>query len=111
MPAGAQPETSRAALPQRRPSAEPVLPLFAYGLLLLEAAFLTWLYATHEMKPGETLGHAIGWGGTASMAGMHVYSIRKRVRALANLGRLKSWLQFHIFLGLQGAMMVTFHSL
>jgi hypothetical protein len=111
MPAGAQPERSRAAPLERRPRAEPVLPAFAYGLLLLEAALLTWLYATHDVPPGDALGHAIGWGGTGSMAAMHVYSVRKRVRALANLGRLRSWLQLHIFLGLQGAMMVTFHSL
>jgi hypothetical protein len=110
MAVGAQPETSRAALVER-PSAEPVLPPFAYGLLLLEAVALTWLYATHDVAPGDLVGHAIGWGGTGSMAAMHVYSFRKRVRALAGLGRLKSWLQLHIFLGLQGAMMVTFHSL
>jgi hypothetical protein len=110
MPAGAQAETSRVVL-ERRASAEPVLPGFAYVLLLVEAAFLTWLYATHEVRPGDLVGHAIGWGGTGSMAAMHVYSVRKRIRALAGLGRLRSWLQLHIFLGLQGAMMVTFHSL
>jgi hypothetical protein len=111
MAAGAQAETSRASLQERRASADPVLPGFAYGLLFLEAAVLTWLYATHDVAPGDLVGHAIGWGGTGSMIAMHVYSIRKRVRALGNLGRLRSWLQLHIFLGLQGAMMVTFHSL
>src|SRR5688572_30518482 len=42
---------------------------------------------------------------------MHVYSLRRRVRAMARWGRIRSWLEVHIFLGLQGAMLVTFHSL
>src|SRR5205823_145201 len=47
---------------------------------------------------------------TGSMVLMHVYSIRKRVRALAQFGRLSAWLKLHIFLGLQGALLVCFHS-
>jgi hypothetical protein len=111
MPAGAQPQTSRATTREQRPAAEPVLPWIAYFILLAEAALLTWFYGTHEVSPADPIGHAIGWVGTGSMVAMHVYSIRRRVRALRSWGRLSSWLHLHIFLGLQGALLVTFHSL
>ena len=45
------------------------------------------------------------------MVMMHVYSLRKRVKALRDLGSLRHWLQFHIFMGLQGALLVTYHCL
>jgi hypothetical protein len=88
-----------------------VLPRIGYAALLVEAAALTGYYATHEVPPGDGVGYAIGWTGTASMLLMHVYSLRKRLPALASWGRLSAWLHLHIFLGLQGALLVSFHSL
>jgi hypothetical protein len=96
---------------QPKPVADGVLPTAAYVVLVAEAAALTWFYATHEVAPGDPIGHSIGWAGSASMVAMHVYSLRKRVRALSSWGRLGAWLQLHIFLGLQGALLVSFHSL
>jgi hypothetical protein len=87
-----------------------VLPTVGYVVLLAEAAALTAFWATHEVRAADPIGHGIGWAGTGSMLLMHVYSIRKRVRALQHLGRLSSWLKLHIFLGLQGALLVCFHS-
>ncbi len=81
-----------------------------YVVLLGEAGALLWLYWSREVPAGGMLGHSIGWVGTGSMCLMHVYSIRRRVRALHGWGRLSTWLHVHIFLGLQGAMLVTFHS-
>ena len=99
--------------PVIRPPMEAVLPRFAYGLLLAELATLVFVEHHHgaQMQPSHALGMAIGWVGTASMILMHVYSIRRRVRALSRWGKLSRWLQLHIFLGLQGALLVTFHSL
>jgi hypothetical protein len=93
-----------------KPPVEVVLPLAYYLILVAEAAGLSYLYATHDVTAGGTPGHLIGWVGTASMLLMHVYSIRRRVRALSHWGKLSTWLHVHIFLGLQGAMLVTFHS-
>jgi hypothetical protein len=94
-----------------RPPSEVVLPTAYAAILVVEALGLAWLYATREVRAGGPLGHLIGWIGTGSMIAMHVYSLRRRVRALASWGRLSTWLHVHIFLGLQGALLVTFHSM
>jgi hypothetical protein len=88
-----------------------VLPTPFYAVLVLELIALLVIYRDGEITASSPLGHGIGWAGTASMLLMHVYSIRRRVRALARWGKLRQWLQFHIFMGLQGAMLVTFHSI
>jgi hypothetical protein len=89
---------------------EVVLPTVYYVLLLVEAAGLTYYWLTFEVSAGDRIGHTIGWAGTLSMCLMHVYSLRKRIRAFSSWGRLSTWLHVHIFLGLQGAMFVCFHS-
>jgi hypothetical protein len=98
-----------------KPPAEVVLPAPLYAVLALELIALIVVYRflgrDREVAAGSSLGHAIGWAGTGSMLIMHVYSVRRRVRAFAHLGKLRHWLQFHIFMGLQGALLVTFHSL
>ena len=63
------------------------------------------------LKPGGMLGHGYGIIGTLMMiVGVFGYMIRKRVKALYRLGRLKYWLEFHIFLCTLGPMLVIFHS-
>lgn len=94
-----------------RPRREPVLPPALYAILVAEAIGCAWLYAARDVRASDPIGHAAGWIGTASMLLMQLYSVRRRVRALARFGRLSRWLQGHIFLGLQGAILVTFHSL
>jgi hypothetical protein len=93
-----------------KPPVEVVLPTMYYVVLIAEAAALVWLYRVREISAGGAIGHTIGWVGTGSMCLMHVYSIRRRVRALRSWGRLSTWLHVHIFLGLQGALLVCFHS-
>jgi hypothetical protein len=94
-----------------KPPAEVVLPAPLYAVLVLELIALVVIYRDHEISASSPLGHGIGWAGTASMLLMHVYSLRRRVRAFSRWGKLRSWLQFHIFMGLQGALLVTFHSI
>src|SRR5580704_1615979 len=87
-----------------------VLPLPYYLILVAEVLALTWLHFTHHEESGaDRIGYALGWTGTISMCVMHVYSIRRRVRALSRLGPLRAWLHFHIFMGLQGALLVVYH--
>lgn len=90
---------------------EVVLAAPLYALLIAEVIGLAWLYATQSVSASSTLGRSIGWIGIASMLAMHVYSVRRRVGALRGWGPLRVWLQLHIFLGLQGALFVLFHSL
>jgi hypothetical protein len=62
------------------------------------------------LKPGGTRGHLFGVIGSSLMVVMLVYSVRKRARFLRNAGRLRSWLDFHIFCGIIGPLLVILHS-
>jgi hypothetical protein len=57
------------------------------------------------------VGHGYGVLGSAMMLmGVAMYSIRKRVGALAKLGKLRTWLQIHIFLCTLGPFLILLHS-
>jgi hypothetical protein len=66
----------------------------------------------HELlKPNGILGHGLGILGSVSMvAGVSIYMLRKRLKSLARLGKLKYWLEFHIFLCTLGPLLVLFHT-
>jgi hypothetical protein len=63
------------------------------------------------LKPSGLLSHGLGVVGAAMITlGVITYSTRKRVRTLWNIGKLSSWLEFHIFLCLLGPVLVVYHS-
>ena len=65
----------------------------------------------NELKPGGILGHGYGIIGTLMMiVGVFGYMLRKRVKAMYRWGRLKYWLEFHIFLCTLGPLLILFHS-
>ncbi len=64
-----------------------------------------------DLRPAGRLGLRYGIVGFAFItAGVILYSGRKRIRALARLGKLKFWLEFHIFLCTVGPFLVTLHT-
>jgi hypothetical protein len=64
-----------------------------------------------DWKPEGRIGHGLGIVGSAMMiGGVIMYSSRKRVKALRYLGKLKHWLEFHIFLCLLGPTLVMYHT-
>jgi len=69
-------------------------------------------HGDHELlKPNGLLGHGMGITGSFLMvAGVSIYMLRKRWRFLARLGKLKHWLEFHIFLCALGPILVLFHT-
>ena len=69
-----------------RPPREPVLPPILYAILVAEVAGCAWLHMTRELRAGDPITYAAGWIGTASMVLMQLYSVRRRVRALAKHG-------------------------
>jgi len=85
-----------------------VLPLPYVAILFAEAAVLGGLVAVSRGRPPMT--YPVGWLGCGSMLVMQLYSVRRRVRALRELGSLRAWLDAHIFLGLQGFVLVAYHS-
>jgi len=66
----------------------------------------------HDMlKPSGIFGHGLGIVGTFFiLLGVGSYMIRKRSRLFSRLGRLKYWLEFHIFLCSLGPVMILFHT-
>ena len=86
------------------------LPVVYALIVVAEILGLSWLYATDPPSSSAPMSVALGWAGLASMVIMLVYSVARRVKALRNIARLRYWLHFHIWLGVQGVVFVLFHS-
>jgi hypothetical protein len=86
----------------------PILPLVLVTILLGEVAILSTLVAMFGAHPPYT--YEAGWAGAGSMIVMPLYSVRRRIPALRNLGSLRAWLDAHIFLGFQGFVLAAYHS-
>ncbi len=113
-------------LPEMSPSAHKVyvatmtLIVMAALLYLIKSGFDYYLTPLEErfyhpdydaLKPSGAWGHALGiFGSLSTLIGVSVYMIRKRMRSLARLGRLKHWLEFHIFLCVLGPVLILFHT-
>jgi len=82
---------------------------FSYYSTSLEERFY---HPDHvNFKPSGILGHGLGIIGTLLiLIGVFSYIARKRYKFLARFGRLKYWLEFHIFLCSVGPVMVLFHT-
>ncbi len=79
-----------------------------YRLPLQERAF-SEMHAV--FKPSGVVGHGLGVAGSLMMiVGVGMYSLRKRMPFLARLGRLRGWLQVHIFLCTLGPFLVVLHT-
>lgn len=93
------------------PSVARILPFLYFALLASEAVGLLAVYATVQPASSSPLNVAVGSLGLASMVVMLVYSIARRSKALRAVARLSTWLHLHIFLGLQGILLVFVHSM
>jgi len=62
------------------------------------------------LKPGGSLGRSFGIAGAAMMTLMLGYSLRKRWRPLRRIGPVGMWLDYHIFLGVCGPLLIVLHS-
>jgi len=64
-----------------------------------------------QFAPTGLIGQGFGIGGTLMITlGVASYGARKRIRALARFGKLKSWLAFHIFLCILGPFLILLHT-
>jgi len=61
-------------------------------------------------KPGVGLGYNLGLVGGLMMLTLLLYSFRKHVKFMQNLGKLKYWFRIHMILGVVGPTLVLFHT-
>ncbi len=65
----------------------------------------------HEsLRPAGPWGHGIGIIATAFMLLNFLYPVRKRSRVLAGKGSIRSWLDFHMFVGFMSPLVIAFHA-
>jgi hypothetical protein len=71
-----------------------------------------FFHPSHNLlKPSGSLGHGLGIAGSLFIIiGISAYMARKRFRYLSRIGKLKHWLEFHIFLCTLGTVLVLFHT-
>lgn len=65
----------------------------------------------HEAyKPSGIIGHGLGIIGSLLMLVLLLYSARKRLRLMQRLGNIRYWLNYHIWMGITGPLLVIFHT-
>jgi hypothetical protein len=83
------------------------LPLYYAAVLVAELAILTTVVVLLGTNP--PFRYELGWAAVGSFVAMLLYSLRRRVRLLRNVGLLDAWLDAHIFFGLQGFLFAAYH--
>jgi hypothetical protein len=78
------------------------------ALALLIAAF-AWFARAGFPHGGTALGLTLGFAALALILLLLVYGVRKRAYR-SRLGRMETWLQSHVYLGLLSAVVVLLHS-
>jgi hypothetical protein len=66
--------------------------------------------AHRVLGPSGLAGQLFGVGGFVLMVVPIAYSVRKKVRRFREAGSMKTWLEVHVFCGLFGPVLVTFHT-
>jgi hypothetical protein len=78
-----------------------------YGAPLATRGYLP---AHALLRPSGAVGLTLGVSGVAAMLCTIPYAVRKRWKRLSTVGALKNWLEMHIFFGVVGPVLITFHT-
>jgi hypothetical protein len=62
------------------------------------------------LRPSGSVAHPLGVVGLLMLVVPVLYVVRKRWSRLSNAGSMHAWLEVHIFCGIVGPMLVTFHT-
>ncbi len=62
------------------------------------------------LRPSGPAGQSFGLVGTVLMVMPFAYMARKRLSGMKKAGALKHWLELHLFCGIVGPVLVTFHT-
>jgi hypothetical protein len=68
------------------------------------------LPAHRILRPSGTTGHLLGFAGTLLLISTLAYVARRRMKRLAKMGAPAHWLEVHIFCGIFGPVLITFHT-
>ena len=63
-----------------------------------------------SLRPAGHWGHGVGIIATAFMMLNFIYPLRKRSKLLAGKGAIRSWLDFHMFVGFMSPLVIAFHA-
>ncbi len=69
-----------------------------------------YVAAHRALRPSGSLGIVLGTTGTLFMASTLFYVARKKLKFLSRAGSTKAWLEFHVFCGVFGPILITFHT-
>jgi hypothetical protein len=68
-------------------------------------------HALHnDWKPSGVIGHGLGIVGSLLMLILLLYSVRKRYAFMQGWGNIRYWLNYHIWMGITGPILVVFHT-
>lgn len=82
---------------------------YGYYSTPIEERYFNELHNT--FKSSGLYGHGFGIIGSLFIViGVSSYMIRKRIRRLSRIGTLRNWLLFHIFLCVEGSVLILFHT-
>lgn len=124
-PPHASPRIAAATAPQARPLGHVLVwaaAVIALVALVVLVVFDGWEYyraplgvrgylpAHRLLRPSGPVGLTLGIAGVAAMLSTLPYVVRKRWRRLSRVGTMKGWLEVHIFFGVVGPVLVTFHT-
>jgi hypothetical protein len=62
------------------------------------------------LKPSGLWGHGVGVAATTFMLANFVYALRKRWRPLKGKASIRTWLTFHMFVGVMSPLVIAFHA-
>ena len=62
------------------------------------------------LRPSGPIGQTLGVFGALMMLVPFIYMARKRISALRSMGSPRAWLEVHLFCGIVGPLLVTFHT-
>ena len=79
--------------------------IVAFCLIL----FGWWTRDERDLVASEGAGYLLGIIGLGFMTTLLFYSVRKRLPALRNMGRLSTYFQIHMMLGLFGPVAILYH--
>jgi hypothetical protein len=91
---------------RRPPRRELLLLALTAGLLAAAVA----VARSGRFTAGSDLGYWIGVAGGVAMLLLFLYPLRKRMRAMRNLGSARGWFALHMMLGILGPVLIVVHS-